>query len=210
MDFKSGRLTKKTAFLFALILSLYACGESDPKTDKGTASIAVDNSTALQQSDQELQNLNSSATVTDSSPADQSQKIESIDRKDVTSEEVGVAIYPQAIRLDEHTWKTGDIDTHNIQTMTKLVLFTKDTFAKVADYYRTTLQPNNADIFNVDRGTHGKIMSLTTSNPDQSSTNVLLTEIKDQSKNGTQIKITRMAILDDVAQSKSKKRTETH
>lgn len=196
--------------MFALIITLSACGESDIKTDESTTKPSVGNPKGLQELGTVPQNTSPSPPAVDDSLPDESLKVETIHRKGITSEEVGVVMYPEAIRVDERTWKTGDIDTHGIQTMTMVVLFTKDTFAKVATYYRTALSPNKADIFDVDRGAQGKLMSLTTSNRDQSSTNVLLTEIKKESEQGTQIKITRMAVLDDSVQSKSLKQSETN
>ena len=210
MDYKCGQVAKNLGFSLILISNLSACGEEDVKSDNNITPPVIDGSidsreavTGRQSTQESPQDLALPAT-------DESTQIESIRRQDVSPEEVGVVIYPEAIRLDEHTWKTGDIDSHNVQTLTNIVLFTNDTFTKVATYYRTALSPSKADIFDIDRGSKGKLMSLTTSNADQSSTNVLLTEAKDASQKGTQIKITRMAVLETSMQLKSAKTTATH
>lgn len=108
-------------------------------------------------------------------------------------DEIGVPVYPGARLLEEHTYRVTVQHQEGAVNMLEILLLTADSIDGVSEFYRGALPSRSTQIFALD-GTDGRTVSITTELPDQSSTNILLTEHSDRSS--TQIKITHMGAGD--------------
>jgi hypothetical protein len=107
--------------------------------------------------------------------------------------EIGVPIYPGARLLEEHTYRVTVQHQESAVNMLEILLVTRDAIEGVSEFYRGALPTRSTQIFALD-GADGRTVSITTELPDQSSTNILVTEHSDDGS--THIKITHMGAGD--------------
>ena len=107
--------------------------------------------------------------------------------------ELGVPIYSGARLIEEHTYRVTVQHQEGAVDMVELVLISNDDIERISAFYRGALPGRSTQIFALD-GTDGRTISITTELPDQSSTNILLTE--HTGEGATQIKVTHMSASD--------------
>lgn len=110
-------------------------------------------------------------------------------RSDISEQELGVPIYPGARSITGGTWSMSGGESEGAESLTTVRLQTDDPIEQVADFYRSQLQPNPTQTFELN-SVKGKTISLTTDIDTHSSSNVILRE----SGHGTRIDINVMGL----------------